>query len=131
MARKQWGNLSPGYRARLERRGISASDYAAGVSLADARGHGATPERPGAGKDRPEFGSYYQARREVTQLKRELFGGVGSGSIKEMGGKSTATLKKALQYLKEMQDSGMSRDAMIELYPELELAEWDWLFHYH
>lgn len=39
-----WGNLSPPYRARLERKGISQSQYESGASLKAARGHERTPE---------------------------------------------------------------------------------------
>lgn len=41
MARKSWGELSPAYRARLERHGITAEKHAKGASLAAATGHGA------------------------------------------------------------------------------------------
>lgn len=43
----QWGRLTPAYRARLERRGITQGRYTAGEPLAVARGHAVTPEHPG------------------------------------------------------------------------------------
>ena len=46
MARKAWQKLSPAYRKRLERGGISRTAYENGASLSRARGHRATPEHP-------------------------------------------------------------------------------------
>lgn len=46
MARKGWNALSTNYRARLEKAGISKTDYEGGQSIQSARGHAATPERP-------------------------------------------------------------------------------------
>lgn len=37
---EQWESLSPAYRARLERNGVSKDDYRSGKSLTTARGHG-------------------------------------------------------------------------------------------
>lgn len=42
--RRAWDSLSPAYRARLTRNGISERDYARGRNLSAARGHFATPE---------------------------------------------------------------------------------------
>lgn len=41
-----WDRLSPGYRARLEGRGFTRYRYSHTKSLAAARGHKGTPERP-------------------------------------------------------------------------------------
>jgi hypothetical protein len=46
MARKRWEDLSPPYRRRLERQGITKSGYESGVSVTGARGHARTPEKP-------------------------------------------------------------------------------------
>lgn len=46
--RKGWDKLSPGYRRRLERNGITRRHYELGGSLVRARGHFPTPvKRPG------------------------------------------------------------------------------------
>lgn len=63
--RKGWESLSPAYRKRLERGGISAKDYAAGKSLSKARGHGATPEHPTDKIDRKRFRDYYDKRQDL------------------------------------------------------------------
>jgi hypothetical protein len=75
MARKGWTALSPGYRARLEKNGISKTAYEAGESIKEARGHKATPERPAQGK---QFPQYQQERdrlvRTITAKKQHWFG---------------------------------------------------------
>jgi hypothetical protein len=43
-SRKGWQQLSPGYRTRLQKNGITKSQYESGASIAKARGHQATPE---------------------------------------------------------------------------------------
>lgn len=43
---RQWGTLSPAYRRRLERGGITQAAYESGASLQKARGHAQTPEHP-------------------------------------------------------------------------------------
>ena len=40
MARKSWDELTPTYRARLERAGVTAESHAAGKSIQTAVGHG-------------------------------------------------------------------------------------------
>lgn len=75
MARKGWGSLSPGYKARLEKAGISKRDYEKGQSIQAARGHANTPERPKQGANFPQ----YQAERDrlvnrVAAKKQAFFG---------------------------------------------------------
>jgi hypothetical protein len=64
--RKQWDDLSPAYRRRLERAGITRADYERGVSLSAARGHKHTPERPEQAKRNPKrYKKYLQARMPI------------------------------------------------------------------
>ena len=70
MARKGWNDLSDAYRQRLERGGISQAEYNQGTSLAGARGHGQTPERPEQASRNQERYQDYQSRREA--LQREV-----------------------------------------------------------
>jgi hypothetical protein len=65
MARKGWNALSPGYRSRLEKNGISKTAYEAGESIKGARGHSRTPERPSQGK---QFPQYQQERDKLTKF---------------------------------------------------------------
>lgn len=61
--RKSWESLSPSYRSRLERSGISAESYSQGVSLKAARGHATTPERPERAFRHPDVYGQYLRRR--------------------------------------------------------------------
>lgn len=77
MARKGWDALSPAYRARIEKAGLTRADYEAGTSLTRARGHANTPERPSR-YDPAKYQKYAAERRRLTAAvedrKRELFG---------------------------------------------------------
>lgn len=133
MARvRDWDSLGDAQRHRYERSGISRSDYEAGVPLSAARGHGQTPEHPGQGKEAPRFRQYYDLRKEITQLKKEVFGhNVGKASQREMSKKGRRALEKARAYLQEMKTNGYSWDEMVAMYPELTHDEYDWIRHYH
>jgi hypothetical protein len=63
MARSSWESLSPAYRGRLERGGITRQDYLSGDPLSGARGHGKTPERPERAEKNPEKYRNYLADR--------------------------------------------------------------------
>ena len=77
MARKGWEDLSPGYRSRLERGGVSRAAYERGESLKSARGHGRTPERPSLSNPQ-QFPQYHGERQRlvnaVNRRKQDLFG---------------------------------------------------------
>ncbi|MDP9026845.1 MAG: hypothetical protein M3N46_04720 [Actinomycetota bacterium] len=61
--RRRWADLTPTYRRRLERAGVTPESYAAGASLQTARGHKATPERPErAVRDVDRFAEYLRLR---------------------------------------------------------------------
>lgn len=79
MARSNWDNLSPAYRARLERGGITRQDYLSGGSLSRVRGHAKTPERPERAEQNPEKYKDYLATRKsleraVQAKKQGIFG---------------------------------------------------------
>lgn len=78
MARKGWNALSPGYRARLEKAGITKRDYEGGHSLQSARGHSTTPERPSAASA-SKHGRYVSERNrliaKVVGHKHDYFSG--------------------------------------------------------
>ncbi len=77
MARKGWNSLTPAYRARIEKAGLTRADYEAGTSLTKARGHANTPERPSS-YDPNKYQKYNTERNrlyaKVEQRKQELFG---------------------------------------------------------
>jgi hypothetical protein len=62
--RRSWESLSPAYRARLSRYGITKSQYEHGRPLSGARGHGATPEHglKSARKNPRKYGDYIRKR---------------------------------------------------------------------
>lgn len=61
--RRSWESLSPDYRKRLSRYGITKSQYENGRPLSGARGHGATPEHPKEAKRNPKkYGDYIRTR---------------------------------------------------------------------
>lgn len=80
MARKGWTALSPTYRARLERNGITRSAYERGESIKGARGHSKTPEHPSQAKRNPQnFAEYVSERISLEQKliakKDQVFSG--------------------------------------------------------
>lgn len=75
MKRKGWDQLSPAYRKRLERGGVSKRDYQTGKSLSKGRGHANTPERPKQAEKHPEkFGKYLARKRDkvVKHIQKQL-----------------------------------------------------------
>jgi hypothetical protein len=77
MARKGWNALSPGYKSRLQKAGITEADYTAGSSITGARGHLHTPERPSQAN--PVKHATYLAERNrlvsrITRKKQHWFG---------------------------------------------------------
>jgi len=77
MARKGWESLSPAYRNRLERGGISKAAYERGESIKSARGHSQTPERPSLSNPQ-KFPKYHSERQKlinaVNRRKQNIFG---------------------------------------------------------
>lgn len=75
--RKGWDSLAPGYRARLERGGVSRAGYERGESIKSARGHAKTPEHPKAYNPK-EFPTYHNERqklvKDINQKKQDFFG---------------------------------------------------------
>lgn len=63
-ARRSWESLSPAYRGRLSRYGITQSQYESGRPLSGARGHGATPEHGAreARRNPRKYGEYLRKR---------------------------------------------------------------------
>jgi hypothetical protein len=61
--RREWSSLTPAYRRRLERAGITPEQFAEGVSRKAARGHAMTPERPQRAFRNPDKFSEYLRRR--------------------------------------------------------------------
>lgn len=81
--RKAWSDLTPAYRSRLERSGISRSDFERGENIRAARGHAVTPERLtgyrrradelGIGFIAPEYDEFFDAltKEEQSEIARD------------------------------------------------------------
>jgi hypothetical protein len=112
MARKGWNALSPTYRKRLEKAGISQADYAAGTSISGARGHLHTPERPSQ-VNPSKHGGYLQRRdaliQQVVRKKHYYF--------------STAPKWNQLQAMKPYEDNPPSM-AVLKYWAGLSREEW-------
>lgn len=106
MARKGWDSLSPTYRKRLEKGGVSRADYEAGRSIKKARGHAQTPERPSQAsptKHPTYFAKRQKLIRDFQAKKRRLWEGSrkyhGQRSMDNVrdGNPTNAQLEWALQ----------------------------------
>jgi hypothetical protein len=75
---RNWNALSPAYRQRLERAGITRQQYESGVSLEKARGHEQTPERPERASDKEKYERYRNQRnaliKDIEDFKIGRFG---------------------------------------------------------
>jgi hypothetical protein len=151
VAGRNWDGLSPAYRKRLERAGITRRAYESGASLQKARGHESTPERPERARE-PEPGKpdKYKKYREkikntvkyIQDFKRDKWAppyqGVAPYNEKrsEMAVKKdpeTGKLRgvKDLQVIKAMvdiakKDSWLGWHGIVALEPDYETA-----FYYH
>lgn len=67
-ARRSWDSLSPAYRRRLERSGLTRAGYESGASLTGARGHGTTPERPDRQDRRAGYAAYRAQRSQPMRV---------------------------------------------------------------
>ncbi len=66
--RRSWESLTPAYRRRLERSGITRAGYESGAPLTGARGHKSTPERPGRADRRPDYAAYRAQRSKPMRV---------------------------------------------------------------
>lgn len=115
MARQLWETLSPAYRGRLERGGITRTAYESGVSLAKARGHAATPEHPREAekeKNRERYRRYRDKKAELAKkvqgVKERWFGNRESwnpvNSEKALKNKGTRELQRVYDLISEYED---------------------------
>ncbi len=73
---RNWANLSPTYRGRLERAGVTKAYYEGGGKLGKARGHAHTPEHPEEAERNPEKYPKYRNNlvKKVIAKKKRVFG---------------------------------------------------------
>jgi hypothetical protein len=78
MARRGWDSLSDSYRSRLQKGGVSKSDYESGADITSGRGHKFTPEHPErAEKHKDKYKDYLerkQLRQDVARKAERMFG---------------------------------------------------------
>jgi hypothetical protein len=79
MSSRNWAGLSPGYRKRLEKGGVTKRQYESGQSLEKARGHEHTPERPERASTKDEAYKDYRDRKNkliknIQDFKTDRFG---------------------------------------------------------
>lgn len=113
---RNWDALKVSTRSRLEKNGITRSAYDSGVSLKSAYGHGHTPQRPSEAERHPErFESYLSIRKEIANLKKELYGPDAKPNIKK--GMRRASLEKRRDILRAKIENGSWPDFWDE-HPE-------------
>lgn len=87
--RRSWESLTPAYRRRLEAKSITRGSYESGASLAGARGHSKTPERPARADRRPEYAAYRARRsdemRVITTVGVQVLSGMTSADRSIVG----------------------------------------------
>jgi hypothetical protein len=126
MARKSWGALTPAYRRRLERGGVSQSAYESGASLKAARGHARTPEhrhKPKRIKPTPhrpeqwEVGNYNPAHVGAPLSATEIDSYQASKTptptnvLNILKNVQTTFTRLAVLYLAERYEAGQKREA--------------------
>jgi hypothetical protein len=128
VARKSWDDLSPAYRARLVRKGISEEQHRAGAQLSAARGHTSTSKEN-------------ERRRAVRRIRKH------SEVYAEEYGLDEDEVREQLMRLPTQQalDIITLQEASYELFMEGQIqaagAVWfmsprehdvpDWIYYYH
>lgn len=126
MARKPWEQLTPGYRARLERGGIGKAQHESGATLAKARGH-KTPQAEsaqqkqnrGINKWAANYSRFYG--RDIDDVK----------DVIDEYGKSEVWKGIQLQTkAQELYDQGRLNEAR-RVWETRDQSLPDWMFYYH
>lgn len=149
MASKPWDQLSPDYRRRMKRNGITREIWGTPTAIAkrqSARGHSATPERPERAVRNPgRYTGYLESRsdlvRRVQAKQRRLFDsrhkwrpGNAAHNLRHnpYTGKGV-TMQAMRAYLKLSDDQlelTLSRAAVDYAAEDYEYVEW-YAFFYH
>lgn len=131
MARKSWDELSPAYRARLERAGIGSREHAAGASLHKARGH-KTMQHEKTQRIQNRVARDTFAQRWAGQYAR-LYGRPVDEVRRELARIPVTRLNKGLRRQVEMQrlyDQGLFDEAT-EMWEQRDTSLPEWMFFYH
>lgn len=126
MVRKRWDQLSPDYRARLERKGITAETHAAGASLYAARGQTSAVVE----QDRAR----YRRSKERFIDRLVVYYGRDEEEIREfLDGLSRSEVENVMARQREMErlyNAGF-RDEATALYANRNRNYPDWIDYYH
>lgn len=118
MARQTWEQLTPVYRARLERNGITKEQHESGASLAKARGH---DERQKLTDWVGRFARLYSLPDTAESIEEV---------IEEHGFAATYKAMRQQQRAEELWNKGRTGEAhMIWLNRNRDMPEW--MFFYH
>ena len=124
--RKPWAQLSPDYRRRLERGGITEREHARGQGLHKARGHVSV----GRESDRARY------RRDVGRFVDHISDAYGRdpGDVREaLAGYSEAEIRDAMAAQRDMEnlyDAGLRGEATA-LWNTRDRKFPDWMYFYH
>ena len=121
MARKAWGELSPEYRQRLERHGITEASHSAGESIKAARGHAQTPETPVQAMANPQqFPDYFRIRINLADRlnarKQRLFGTRLNARQRQIAAEGTKGHYPTLNQLRWAVDKASDDEIMEKLH---------------
>ena len=91
---QRWKNLTPAYKKRLIRAGITREKYIRGESRSAARGHAATPERPSRATRNPEkYSGYLSKQNRIDRIgarNQEFRRQFDAGDIRQLNVRNVA-----------------------------------------
>ena len=125
--RKPWGQLTPAYRARIVRAGITEEQYNAGTSLAKARGH--TSEQREQERRR-----HVRSKNKYIKRMVDEYGNEEQDLKEEIELLTEEDLDKVIALQAELQDlymSGRRAEATKLFYTERDFDVANWMLYYH
>ena len=130
MARKPWEQLSPGYRARLERQGITKQSHAKGAALPESAAKKARRTTQRQAKERADKQLYIREwRKDVERMYH-----IPPSELRALQRRlSVDELYAAIVYQEKMQQlygSGQFAKAR-EMWDNRDKSLPDWMFFYH
>jgi len=124
--RKQWEDLTPTYRKRLERGGITKSQYESGVSVAKARGHQSEQ------REQERRRHVLSKKRYIARMTRQY--GVDEDSLQdEVDELSESELNEVMALQAKMERAYMSgkTDRASRMFRDIESSVPSWMLFYH
>lgn len=126
--RKRWEDLTPGYRRRLERRGITPEKHAGGTSLYSARGHAAREEY----LRHLAEGRYRQRVRDWADKQAELYYRDADETYDYMLTLDPAFVEHIIETQTQAENRYMNQGIRTpEFWESREQGYPEWLYYYH